>query len=536
VDEVAAAQDAFTRKAWSETRRLLSAGSIDTLAADDLERLAVASYLIGCDDDAVAAWEQAYRRRLDAGEQPAAAQCAFWAALCLMLRGQMAQAGGWLSRTKTTIGERDCAASGYLLIPALLGALDSGDGTGARDLAVQAVAIADRFDDRDLRAVAVLGHGQALLALGDPFGATTRFDEVMLSVRSGEVGPIVSGIVYCAVILECIQMFDVARAAEWTAALDTWCAAQPDLVPYRGQCLVHKSQLQQAAGDWSKAATTVASACERLSAPPHPALGLACYQEAELLRLRGALDAAAEAYGRASRAGYEPMPGLALLEQARGDEAAAVASIRRVLLETAEPFRRPPLLAAAVDILVAAGQPADAGDAATELAAIAGQSTSPMLHAMAEQAKGSVAMAVGDPTRALPCLRAASQEWRRLHMPYEGARAALLLGRACLALGDRAAAELEFDNARQAFAALQARIDLEALAALTGSAEGGGRLSRRELEVLTQVAEGKTNREIAGALSISAHTVGRHLENIFAKTGTSGRAAATAWAYEHDLL
>jgi len=54
--------------------------------------------------------------------------------------------------------------------------------------------------------------------------------------------------------------------------------------------------------------------------------------------------------------------------------------------------------------------------------------------------------------------------------------------------------------------------------------------------VLAHVADGKTNREIAEALTISQHTVGRHLENIFAKLGVSGRAAATAYAYEHDLL
>ena len=61
-------------------------------------------------------------------------------------------------------------------------------------------------------------------------------------------------------------------------------------------------------------------------------------------------------------------------------------------------------------------------------------------------------------------------------------------------------------------------------------------LSERELEVLTHVAAGETNREIATALTISEHTVGRHLENIFAKLGVSTRAAATAYAYERHLL
>ena len=51
-----------------------------------------------------------------------------------------------------------------------------------------------------------------------------------------------------------------------------------------------------------------------------------------------------------------------------------------------------------------------------------------------------------------------------------------------------------------------------------------------------RLAAGKTNREIAETLVISQHTVGRHVESIFAKLGVTSRAAATAYAYEHDLL
>ena len=46
--------------------------------------------------------------------------------------------------------------------------------------------------------------------MGDEAAGLARLDEVMLAVSSGEVGPIVSGIVYCAVILECMQLFDLA--------------------------------------------------------------------------------------------------------------------------------------------------------------------------------------------------------------------------------------------------------------------------------------------------------------------------------------
>jgi DNA-binding CsgD family transcriptional regulator/tetratricopeptide (TPR) repeat protein len=532
-----AAGEAFAERAWTVAYRLLSQLPPGDLTHADLDRLAVAAYLIGEDDEAVAAWEKAYKRHADAGERAEAARCAFWAAFCLMMRGQRAHAGGWLSRGESVLGQDlDCPARGYLLIPALLGALDSDDAAGARQLAVQAGEIAARFGDADLAAFSTLGHGQALLAVGDEAAGLARLDEVMLAVSSGEVGPIVSGIIYCAVVLECIQLFDLARAAEWTAALDEWCRAQPDLVPYRGQCLVHQSQLRQVAGDWTGAVATVADACDRLSGPPHPALGLAYYQEGELYRLRGDVDAAANAYRRASRAGYEPMPGLALLELQRGDAGSAALSIWRALGEAGQPFQRPGLLAAAVEIHIGAGDATAATEAAAELVSIAEHSSSAVLGAMAAQATGAAWLASGQTTDAIVHLRAAGAVWRRLNMPYEAARSAVLVGLGCAALGDNTSAALEFDNARVTFESLGAGPDLRRVCELIGEPVGRGVLSARELEVLRLVAEGKTSREVASSLMISQHTVRRHLENTFAKLGVNSRAAAIAYAYEHDLL
>jgi DNA-binding NarL/FixJ family response regulator len=60
-------------------------------------------------------------------------------------------------------------------------------------------------------------------------------------------------------------------------------------------------------------------------------------------------------------------------------------------------------------------------------------------------------------------------------------------------------------------------------------------LTGREIEVLAQIATGKTNRDIASGLFISEKTVARHVSNIFVKLGVTSRAAATAYAYKHDL-
>ena len=531
------ADDAFARLAWAEVHGILSRVPRDDLDGTDLDRLAVAAYLTGEDGDAVAAWEDLHRRHLEAGQRSDAARCAFWAAFCLMMQGQMGHAGGWLSRCETAIGDDlDCAARGYLLVPAVLRALDSDDAATARDLAEQAGEIARRFGDPDLAAFSTLGHGQAMLAAGDEGRGLALLDEVMLSVTSGDVGPIVSGIVYCAVILECMQLYDLARAAEWTAALDAWCREQQGLVPYRGQCLVHQSQLRQASGEWAEAVSAAAQARDRLSDPPHPALGLACYQEGELHRLRGDLPAAADAYKRASRAGYEPMPGLALLELERGDPAAAAGSIGRALREASQPFQRPGLLAAAVEIYTGAGEPDLALAAAAELATIAEQSSSPVLSAMAAQATGAALLCAGDVVEAMVHLRSAGAAWQRLAMPYETASCAVLRAEGCRASGDVTSAALEFDNAIEIFESLGAERRAQRVRRLAGGSPPDGVLSPRELEVLRLVADGRSSRDIAEVLSISRHTVRRHLENTFAKLGVNSRAAAVAHAYEHDLL
>jgi DNA-binding NarL/FixJ family response regulator len=113
----------------------------------------------------------------------------------------------------------------------------------------------------------------------------------------------------------------------------------------------------------------------------------------------------------------------------------------------------------------------------------------------------------------------------------------VLVGLACRQLGDEEGAEMELDAARWIFGRLGAGPDLAQAQALSGGeAKPPGGLTARELEVLRHVAAGKTNRAIAADLFLSEKTVARHVSNIFAKLRVSSRAAATAYAYEHDLV
>ena len=161
-----------------------------------------------------------------------------------------------------------------------------------------------------------------------------------------------------------------------------------------------------------------------------------------------------------------------------------------------------------------------------------------VLGAIADHSRGAVDLAAGDAESALPALRRAFRAWDEVGAPYEAARARLLIGSACRALGDEDAACLELGAARAAFAALGAAPDVARVDALS-RAEGGGApggLTARELQVLRLLAAGRTNRTIAAELVLSERTVDRHVSNIFAKLGVASRTAATAFAYEHDLL
>jgi DNA-binding NarL/FixJ family response regulator len=534
---VQAAREAFGRRSWLEVYTLLTDAGAD-LGADQLEMLAVAANLIGRDDDSIRAWERAHVDHLRAGRRDRAALCACWAAMILLLRGEMAQAGGWMTRAGRIVDELGpdvpVAARGMLLIPAVLGALHGGDAETASALAEQIIAIAIAVDEPDLLAFGRLSAGQAALVAGNISASMRMFDEVMVSVTMGDVSPILAGIIYCAVVDGCVEACDLRRAAEWTEALRRWCDDQPDLVPYRGQCMVHRSQVLLAQGSWVDAATEAELACQRLAEPLHPALGLAHYQRGELHRLRGELDVAAEAYREASRCGHDPDPGFALLRLAEGDVDGAVRAARRMLDEHRPGPARPGILAAAVEVNLAAGDTVGARELADELASLAAAMGTEMVSACAELGRGTVLLASGDAPAAIAALRVACKAWRDLQMPYEVARARFQLGFAYRAAGDDDAADLELHAARTAFESLGAAVDLARIES-TAPAKNGV-LTDRECEVLRLVAAGKTNREISAELVISEHTVSRHLQNMFMKLGVTSRAAATAYAYEHHLV
>ncbi len=536
------------------TRPCREASTAGPLDADDVERLAWSAALTGQGEGTAAAFERLHQLSLDAGDVLRAARAAFWLAMSLFPLGEKARASGWLARAQRLVdGEgRDCVESGYLKIPVVFRLTSAGDHEAARAVAAEAASIGDRHGDRDLSALARSLEGRALIRQGRLPEGMLLVDEAMVDVTREALSPLVTGLIYCGVIAVCQQSYALDRAREWTAALGAWCQEQPQLVPFAGACLIHRSEIMQLGGAWPEAAEEARQASTRLSGSKDFEAGNAFYQEGELHRLRGELAEAEKAYALASERGRDPQPGLALLRVVQGRVDLAAAATRRVLSATSDPLQRARFLPAHVEVMLAASDLGEARRASDELGAIAERLGMEILAAIAQHAAGSVALAEGDARGALEPLRRAREVWQRVGAPYLGARVRVVATRAFQALGDQDGAALELDAAKRVFVQLGAAPDVAALEAIeartaTGraragspAAEGPARLdhglSARELEVLRLVASGKTNKQIGRDLFVSEKTVNRHVSNIFAKLDVPSRSAATAWAYRHGLV
>lgn len=505
----------------------------------ELDNLATAAELHGEHDRTVALLQQAFVRCQATGDLARAVRCAFRLAMTTAAHGEPALSAGWTARAEALVDELDPDAveAGWVAFLRMFRALGRGAHADAAAYADEAFAAGRRHHDPDLVALGLCSRGRLALYAGRVPEGLALLDEAMVRVIAGEASPIIAGHVYCTAIEGCQEISDFARVAEWTSALERWCAAQPGLLAFTGQCAVHRGQLMRLHGDWGPALDEFELACRRYQEVDSPgAAGLALYELGELLRLRGDHGAADDAYQRAADHGFDPQPGLALLWLAQDQRPAARSAVERLLVEVDGAVQRCRLLPGAVEVLVGCGELDRAREAASELGRLAGLYAGGALEAMAAQAAGAVELAAGDTGGALPYLRKAQQLWARVDNPYDRARVRVLTGRALAATGDAEASRRELEAARSAFRQLGAVPDADEVDRLLAPATLPAGLTAREAEVLRLVATGRSNAQIAAELVLSEKTVARHLSNIFGKLDVGSRTAATAYAFEHRLV
>lgn len=536
-DPLAAARDMRSRHDWLAALEAASAARVDSpeLEAERSDLVADAAWWLGRLQDCIDAREHAYRLFDELGARRRAGQCAVWLWEHHAIGARPAIAGGWLRRARRALeGEPDCVELGALLLREAETAHGSGHLDWARDLATRAADLGRNLRSADLEAEALQTIGRVLIDQGQVAEGMGHLDEAMLFAVEGRLGPYSTGKVYCSLISACEELGDLDRAAEWTEATMRWGQQHPFSI-FPGICRVHRAVVLKRRGLLADAEREAAQACDELITS-HVADAAAAYAEAGDIRRRlGDLDRAEEAFTRAQELCGRPCGALSLLRLAQGRADTALTIIACCLRDTTNRLARAGLLPILVQVAIATGDVDEADGALRELDDMTATFDIPVLWAAAASARGRLELARGDAAGARTTLHEAVERWLALDVPYEVATARTLLGQALRDCGDVTGAADSFAAAASLFDQIGAHLDARL-------SDGGVRPTRpagltdREVEVLRLVAAGKTNNEVAAELYLSVKTVSRHLSNIFTKVGVTSRAAATAFAFEHNLV
>ncbi len=474
VDPRRAGLEALGRHDWMTAYANLSLADRDTvLSGSDLESLADAAFFAGQADRGLDILERAFKSHQAEGDTVRAAYLAIGIGRRYFYEGKPSIASAWTRRSEALLqGMDEGYVHGYLAIDRSEQAKATGDMAKALEYAEEAVGIAKRTTDPDLRAFAQTGLGTIKIAYGETSDGFSLIEEASIAAINGELSPFAAGLTCCTMISACRDLTDYKRASEWLEATERYCERQ-SVSAFPGICRVHRAEVKAVNGAWDAAATELRQATDELAAyKAIPPMADGLYAIADIRRLQGDLEGAESTLREAHGFGRSPQPALSLIRLAEGKVKAALSGIDSAIREQAgDQWARARLLPAQVEIAIATGDLTLARTAAEAYAAIVDTYALPALEAGRHQAFGRVLLAEGDHAAAVIELRGAITAWREISNRYEIARTRALLATALRAIDDDDAADLELRAARDEFERLGARLDLAAAEAAIRAAE-----------------------------------------------------------------
>lgn len=462
-----------------------------------------------------------------------------------VFKAELAVASGWFQRAHRLLDEYEAVVERVWLAlrEAELAYYTAGDMGRTRALAVRAKELAASCGLEDLEMVAVALEGLALVGLGAVSDGMRLLDGATAAAVAGDMADLKAvAATCCFMVFACERVRDVDRAAQWCDQLMAFCHRN-DMRAYLAFCRAHQASVLVARGLWEEADAQLASCRNALRA--RVAWSLTVFERlGELRRRQGRLAEAREEFQRA-----HPMPGAVIgtarvaLDEGEFDVALDLAEglLRHV------PERDRVERVAALEVLVrarcAAQQTDAAAEAARTLVAVAQDVASNGLLALASHIKGVVAGAAGDPFTANEHFRDAIDRYERSGLPYEMGAVALDRAQVLRAMGRAQAASVEARRALDTLRGLgatalagRAELLVRELAGAEATGPGEDLLSPREHEVLALLARGLSNQQIANELTLSRHTVRRHVSGVLTKLGVESRTAAAAYAFDHKLV
>ena len=474
-------REAAARHRWSEAIEAFTAADRDGgLDAADLELLGAALWWIGHPDESTEALERAFKAYLAEGSAVQAAGVALNLGYGAVRGLNWPVGSGWLAQaTRLLTDEPESGLHAWLAIFGAVEALMGGRINDGIEAADRAIEIGQRQDNPDAMYQGMSFKGIAMVQRGDMEAGMRLIDESAATASSGQLGLRTASDIYCNTIAACRDIGDLGRASRWATEGERFMEREA-VGGYPGICRIHRAEMKMLHGLWSEAEQEARLAGEELQRfHLLDGVGLASYQVGEIRLRMGDLDAAADAFDRAYEYGSDVMPGLALLQLARGDVADARRSIDRALATAAghagvaDRAMRGRLLPAQVDIALAGGDLDAARTAVEELELIAATYAQPLYEAGALTARGELLLGEARPSEASPVLGQSWRLWQTSDLPLESARARFRYAEALAAEGDAAMARRDLMAARAVFERLGARLDLERVDALLERSSSG---------------------------------------------------------------
>jgi LuxR family maltose regulon positive regulatory protein len=535
---------------WVGARAFFEQSLVEDQTPEALEGLGWAGHMLNQDRLTFDARERAYRLYLDRGEKGSAARiAALLAADHLLFRGEPAVANGWLQHAHSLIdGLEPGVDHGWLAIHEghIAVSLDE-DTAKARRLAARAVELGRMFGAPELEMLGLGLEGRALVSEGELEDGMRRLDEATTVALAGE-----ASLLYCVAwaccytISACERVRDYERAAQWCARVGEFCG-QHDIF-LLNTCRAHYASVLSWQGRWDEAESQLNAAVEGLQSSRPPMVGDALARLGELRRRQGRLAEAEELFAR-SETHTLSLLGRAALALDRDQPAEAAELADRYLRRFPDPGRveRGAGLELAIRALARLGEHERASSALHELREIGERARTRPILAAVRCSEGALAIARGDHDSGRRSFEDALDLLAACDGRFETSRVRLDLAATLTSLGRDDQARREIEAALAGFEEIGADWERARAKTMLGKLRKTralpaeaidtplGDLSERELEVLSLVAEGLTNQDIAQRLVLSEHTVNRHVANILRKLGLPSRAAASTLAGRYGL-
>jgi ATP/maltotriose-dependent transcriptional regulator MalT len=532
-DELLAARDAYFRGDWRASYTHFGrAHTTAELNTDDLSAFGTSAWRLGYGRESIQIAEQVFNRLIAANDTPNAAMNAAELALRWFNGGDMTITRVWLHRARRLLEKLpEDQTLAYLLYVDALVSIYEGQYEAGAERAEELREFTRRLDSPALNALGLTASGLAKIPYARTDEAFAQLDEAMMPVLADQVPVDWAGDIYCAVIHECYRLADLNRMKTWTTAMERWCEGpQVSASWYGTTCDIHRLQLLSATNDYRELERRLVDTLAAIEDFHAPTAGEGHYELGELRRRQGDIDGARAAFAKSRALGWDPQPGEALLRCQLGEDAAGWNDLRMRMDGEQDVVGRVRLLPAAVDIALARDRVDEADEYCRELEESAEKFDTPGFWAWAVHARGAVLVKQGRAAEALPILQDAVRRYRNTQCRYEMAQVYEWMSQAHQACGDNTSAAADTATAESIFQQLGAE------PSRVGNRAVPGGLTKREVEVLSRIAAGASNRDIAQQLFISEKTVGRHLANIYVKLGVSSRTAAAAWAHENKVL